>query len=210
MMLFALLEGEISISCGQFRNIPVTKNLLFFLPQNISVKAVALTNCLLISCNIGSDMRMYDRMVTKLRHYLPKGFRYHYPILPTFPLLNDYFHLLIQGITGEMTTNAYQRLKREELFMYLLTFYPKEQMAQFFYPMLSIMPLFRNFIICNFRKYKTLQSFAKAANMSISTFNRKFKAEFGMTARQWINKHIADEILFRSDKHRNTYPRYCL
>lgn len=167
---------------------------MFLLPQNIYVEAEALSDCTLVSCCIGRDMTMYNRLFTQLCIYLPQNHRYNYCPLQISSVISDYFNLLVKSLKEEITNVYYHQIKREELFIYLHRFYSKNLLAQFFYPVLSTVPKFRDFVTLNFRKYNNLSNFAEAANMSLSTFCRKFKKEFGMPALRWINLHKAEDV----------------
>lgn len=77
----------------------------------------------------------------------------------------------------------YHQIKRDELFLYLRAGYTKEELAQFFYPILGRDLDFKDFILTNSRKIFDVKDFATQANMSLSTFNRRFKETFNDTAK---------------------------
>lgn len=56
----------------------------------------------------------------------------------------------------------------------------------FFYPILGKDMEFKDFILMNSRTLFDVKEFAVRANMSLSTFNRRFKETFNDTAKNWL------------------------
>lgn len=88
----------------------------------------------------------------------------------------------------------FHKLKREELFLYMRTFYSRKKLAFFFYPVLGCEVDFKDFVLTNYRSMKDVRQFAEAANMTLSTFNRHFKETFGDSAYQWMKANKAEMV----------------
>jgi len=82
----------------------------------------------------------------------------------------------------------YLKLKAEELLYLLRSYYTAEELKQFFLPLLSPDARFHQFVLCNYRKIKTVKQFADLNNCSVSNFDKKFREAFGASAYQWMQK----------------------
>lgn len=54
---------------------------------------------------------------------------------------------------------------------------------------------FRRFVLCHYAKVTDVDEFAALANMSVRNFQRRFKAEFSCSAREWMLDRRAKSIL---------------
>ena len=66
----------------------------------------------------------------------------------------------------------------------------------FFWPILGEDIDFKDFILANYKRILDVKEFAGAANMSLSTFNRKFKETFNDTAKHWLMSR-RDESIYK-------------
>lgn len=100
--------------------------------------------------------------------------------------LQSFFSLLVDCLKEGLGCIHYHQIKRDELFLYLRAGYTKEELALFFYPVLGQNLEFKDFVLMNSRKIFDVKNFALQANMSQSTFNRRFKETFNETAKNWL------------------------
>ena len=82
--------------------------------------------------------------------------------------------------------------------------YTKEELALFFYPILGKDMEFKDFVLMNSRSIFDVKDFAIRANMSLSTFNRRFKETFNATAKTWLL--LRKQEFVRSDVTLSTLP----
>lgn len=54
---------------------------------------------------------------------------------------------------------------------------------------------FKDFVFQNYREINDVRDFASLANMSVRNFQRKFRAEFKRSVREWLNERRAERIL---------------
>lgn len=54
---------------------------------------------------------------------------------------------------------------------------------------------FKDFVLRNYKNINDVATFASVANMSVRNFQRKFKAEFKLSVREWLNERRAEHIL---------------
>lgn len=89
----------------------------------------------------------------------------------------------------------YFELKMKEFFFLIRAYYTTEELARFFYPLLSNDTSFSEFVYNNYSKVKTVQELASLSNYSHSGFIKRFKKTFGVPAYQWIKQQKASRIL---------------
>lgn len=82
-----------------------------------------------------------------------------------------------------------------QLFGLINMYYSKEELIRFFSVMRASCIDFKKYILLNYEN-KDIQTLADECNMSIPTFNRYFRSNFGESALQWLNKKKA-EIIYR-------------
>lgn len=74
-------------------------------------------------------------------------------------------------------------------------YYTKEDLAHFFYPVLSANWDINSFVLNHYKKVNDVSELANMAHLSLVTFNRHFKKAFGETAARWLEKRRAEDLL---------------
>lgn len=114
-------------------------------------------------------------------------------------------------------------LKHQELFFYFRFFYTKQQLAEFFQPLLSPSLDFRQVVMANYRKAVTIKQLAELCYYSETSFKTEFIKNFGETPYAWFSRQrlsaieaklmdknipfsaIIEEFNFSSPAHFTTY-----
>ncbi len=97
---------------------------------------------------------------------------------------------LKDGIDG----NYYFELKIKEFFLLLRTYYPKEEIHDFFQQILTKDTIFSEFVRLNSQRFRTVKEIADAMNLSTKQFAKKFVDVFGETPYQWMKAGRAKMI----------------
>ena len=79
-----------------------------------------------------------------------------------------------------------QGLIRETIFFLFEMSYTKEQVTNFFYPILTRGFKFKNFIYNNYKQVPTVKELIELSKLSRTAFYKMFKDEFGLPAKQWL------------------------
>ena len=195
-LIVCLISGRIRTVYRGARTVLLESGTVYLLPKYAPVFGYSLSDCDLLLCEVPAGFEPQDRpYLSNLISDLPEDFDYRFDTLPVLPVIGEFIrqlrHALEQGIVSE----EYLGLKRKEFFLYLKTCFGRAEIAKFMYPLIGSSSMsFKDFIISNYRQYGDVRSFASAANMSESTFSRKFKAVFGTTAHKWLNDRRAEEV----------------
>jgi len=99
-----------------------------------------------------------------------------------------FISLLKEYMGKGLLSENYLKLKNDELFYLITTYYSKSQQEAFFQPLLSPNSHFHNFVLQNYRKVKTVKEFANKYDCSVSNFDKKFRQVFGVSTHQWIQE----------------------
>lgn len=117
--------------------------------------------------------------------------------------IEAFLDLTIKAIDDGLRCTKFYNIKIKELLYYLRIYYPTEELADFFSPILSGDSAFANFVFQNYSKVKTAQEFSNLYGYSQSSFEKQFKKVFGTSVYQWMINQKAKEIyhkLICSDK----------
>ncbi|MDR1258211.1 MAG: helix-turn-helix transcriptional regulator [Tannerellaceae bacterium] len=85
-------------------------------------------------------------------------------------------------------------IKHQELFLILHSQYPREELANLFYPIIGKSFDFRTLIMDNYLKIHHIDELAHLSGMGRTNFDSKFKEEFGTSPHQWILKQKAKHV----------------
>ena len=91
----------------------------------------------------------------------------------------------------------FHEIKIKELFWNMRFYYSKRELASFFYMVIGRSQGFRNMVLNNYKKCKTVKELASVCGISISSFKRQFAAEFGETPTGWMQKQLVREIKYK-------------
>lgn len=89
----------------------------------------------------------------------------------------------------------YQKLKRDELFLYLRAYYTKHDLALFFREFLGESHSFKHYVLMNVDECGTLDELIANSNMSRSTFVRHFREVFKEAPSKWMLRRKMENII---------------
>ena len=185
--LVILLQGDIEIRYEIDKYFTPQLGYMFLLPKNKQITTFARKATTLLLCSFTNDLKLYSRFsIQQLSHFISESTCQNPYCLKLDIRLQSFFSLLVDCLKEGLGCIHYHQIKRDELFLYLRAGYTKEELALFFYPVLGQNLEFKDFVLMNSRKIFDVKNFALQANMSLSTFNRRFKETFNETAKNWL------------------------
>ena len=185
--LVILLQGDIEIRYEIDKYFTPQLGYMFLLPKNKQITTFARKATTLLLCSFTNDLKLYSRFsIQQLSHFISESTCQNPYCLKLDIRLQSFFSLLVDCLKEGLGCIHYHQIKRDELFLYLRAGYTKEELALFFYPVLGQNLEFKDFVLMNSRKIFDVKNFALQANMSQSTFNRRFKETFNETAKNWL------------------------
>lgn len=160
---------------------------MFLLPKNEQIVTHARKATSLLLCSFVSDLKLYSCFSIQQLSYCVSEKAIQSPYcLKLDTRIQSFLTLLVSCLREGIGCAHFHQIKRDELFLYLHAGYTKKELALFFYPVLGKDMEFKDFILMNSRTLFDVKEFALQANMSLSTFNRRFKETFNDTAKSWL------------------------
>lgn len=195
-----ILEGSFSFSYDQYLNRIFFAGDMLFLPKSAIVTGLVMADVRFLYMTFDTFLSASDKQYVQQLWDTAKAITYDFTSLnmsyPIGVLVNSIIYLLENG--GNCSDLHY--IKHKEVFLTLRLFYSKEQLAQFFYPIIGKNFDFKNFILENYASCNRLEELVNLSNMSSNVFMRKFKKEFGISAYQWMLKQMCQKIQHKASK----------
>ena len=194
--LLLFLEGSCTLSYNQFIGHHFGAGEMVLLPGAAEFQGTANEDLKLLYMSFKTPMNGCDKLL--LQNFQPycTQIQYDFRPLPLRYPLDAFAEQLSYCLRNGINCAHFHELKHKELFFYLRGFYTKEEIAELFYPIIGQSFDFRKFVVDNYRKVHTLQELIELSNMSRNTFIRKFKTEFGITAKQWMLKQTCQRMAY--------------
>lgn len=220
-LLVFLYRGNVEIEYGIDKKLYLKEGNVFLLPKNYEIKITAIGgDAGALLCKFTSDIKMCSRYsLEQLEKHLPKNIGKQFFYLTFDERIKAFVDLIVMSLSDGLSCSHYHQIKRDELFIYLRAGYTKEELAMFFNPVIGQDIDFKDFVLTHYKNIYDVKEFAEKANMSQSTFNRRFKESFNDTALKWLLARRSEDILNDilksdlafaeiSDKYRFSSPSY--
>ncbi len=200
--IFFQLEGEIVINWGEHKDVSITPGNMYFLPRGATVTAY-----------IASEYISY--VVVRLEHNIEnsKGFAllskykkhraleaYKFAPLPMNSTMSRFVDSVHDYLHRGVQSPQLSALKVVELQTILRWYYSMSDCIRLLGPMVSSKTDFEQFILDNYHTSTTVDELVSKANMSRSTFDRKFKVAFNITPLKWIEDHTRQKIIQKASE----------
>lgn len=195
-LLVFVISGRLEISTKGGENSRINAGFFFLLVKGSSVCGRALEDTDLMVCRLSGDLKMCSRFsLQQLSGHLPVDFTYCFAPLVFTPRISDYVQLMASALHDKLYCIHFQRMKREELMFYLQVEYAKRDLAAFFFPLFGTNIEFRDLVLTNYLLVRSIRELASLANLSLSTFNRRFRETFKKSPQVWMTERKLDDIL---------------
>jgi AraC-like DNA-binding protein len=117
-----------------------------------------------------------------------------YPLAFQRPIRN-YLEVVDNYLQDGVFCKCLNENKKKELFFLLQTYYRKEELAAFFYPVLNKDVLFKEKVLKYMLRAHNVAELAELMNYSVSGFKKKFERNFGQSVYFWMQDHRSKIIL---------------
>jgi AraC-like DNA-binding protein len=194
--LIFLLEGELMISYNEFINVRVAPRSFYFIPKSSELAVKSLSWCNGVVFMFETLEGMYDKPVYQTYWKMASLNEHRLSVLPIHYVLIDYFYLLLRYIRNEVSSLKMDRLKTQELFLLLQNLYSCQEIANLFHPILGKSLSFKEKILQHYQSVENVEELAEISGMSRTSFNARFKKEFGIPPLRWMLKEKAKRVQF--------------
>ncbi|MDR1201253.1 MAG: helix-turn-helix domain-containing protein [Tannerellaceae bacterium] len=198
-----LLEGKLKISCNDFVNRQVQSKEFVFIPVSADVKCKTLGHSQIVLFTFDNPATHFDKdYMNVLLDHCEKA-EQTFIKLPFYEPIENFVKHLILYAEHKINKKLLQEIKEMELLTILKSFYLKEDIANFFHPIIGRSPHFRMQVLRNYRKESHVDGLAQRLGIEKRSFSFQFKEEFNMSPYQWLLNQKAKHIRFslaESDK----------
>jgi AraC-like DNA-binding protein len=192
--LVFILEGKAIANCNEFKNHPFVQNEFVFFQKLSDSSVKTCTPCKLIVFTFFALKTTCEKHAFQSYWRLFPNINYKFHTATFRSPLSEFFDLLILYLKKNIKCAHLHEIKHQELFLILHTQYPKEELANLFYPIIGKSFDFRSLIMDNYLKVRHIDELARLSGMGRTNFDNKFKEEFGISPHQWILKQKAKHV----------------
>lgn len=167
---------------------------MIFIPPFTFLKARALSTLKLILLTFENNNSLYQKLnldsQTIICNTVTTGFK--------IMKINSHIQLFLSSISAYLNDNincfGLFLNKQSELFYLLKMYYSRDEIINFFCSILCNKNDFKQNVLKNYTRDSSVSDLALKCNMSVKTFTRRFKENFGETPYQWLLKQNIREI----------------
>lgn len=197
--LLFVLEGKVKLKINKLDVQVVTPGNLALVPCNSYLIASVEPGSYLVTVNFTEKEPFCPRYsLVNLMHdsnLMEDDSRRVGASLPIVERVDEFVKSVVGCIEDGLQGMTYCNIKKQELFALLLTYYDKQELAQFFYPLFCFNRKFEQLVMNNYENVSDVKHFAALLHMPVTTFQRKFKKHFKTSVKQWLLDRKAERML---------------
>lgn len=227
-----LVEGKINFLFQDFPLFELLNGQFVFLPAGSKYSFEAITDSLIIIFRLDNpimlcpnfsieklynlhDSNSFDLHVSKTERFM---------VLDLHPRIQHFLDAINNSLNDGIQCRCYFKIKVKEVLLLLKAYYTKEDLHDFFFPILSEDTAFSEYIRLHWQEFHSVGELAASMNLTHKQFKNRFISVFGKAPKEWIQeerarivkqeivetgkqfKQIAIENKFASDTH---FTRFC-
>ena len=196
-----VIDGHFTLSYGKFIDLDIVKGKILFFPPGSHVNAKVLEDTHIIVCRIRGVVQLCDCL--PLEHlYRQHGSKKndHFHMLEINDRVNSYIENFVNCVNDGLKCSSFFSIKMKELFFLLRAYYDKDDLADFFAPLVGKDAQFMNLMYQNYRNVKSVHELADLSMYSSSGFKKQFNRVFGTSASEWLSDQKA-RLIFQDLNH---------
>ena len=192
--LFFVVSGKLIISFGEYRDCPVNRQELFYLPKGLNFRIDVLRDTKILSLRHNSALLPCSLTLSeKLQNHKSKT-KYEAKGIPIKPEIWTLAFQIITYLESGLNCNHLHEVKQTELYLLFRHFYSTEEIVQLFYHSLGQDPHFTDNVLTHYPNTKTAQELAVKMGYGEKTFREIFKKNFGTTPYKWMQQQMSRQI----------------
>ena len=200
-----IVDGKIRFSYGEYSNREITSNKIVLLPSGNNFKSEILEDSFIFVFRLRMKVQLCDiYSLDKLEQEGKKDIKDLY-FLEINKKVSLFLKSLEMYIDDGLKCFYFYQSKLTEFFFIFRAYYQKNDLLNFFQPLLSSDISFSDFVIKNHRNVKNVKEFAELANYSLSGFQKRFKKVFGVSSYQWMKEQRSKSIFHEINNSDKTF-----
>ena len=187
-------EGSFQIVNDPDHERPVITNEMIFIPPFTSLKGRALSPLKLILLTFENNNSLYQKLNLECQAITCNSVTIGFKIMKINPHIQHFLSSISSYLNDNINCIGLFLNKQSELFYLLKMYYSRDEIINFFCSILCNKNDFKQNVLKNYTRDSSVSDLALKCNMSLKTFTRRFKENFGETPYQWLLKQNIREI----------------
>lgn len=197
--LLFVLDGTVEIRSNEFDYRIYKSDTMVAFSKNSQLSGKAITNSKVYLLCFDKHINVCDKLVLESLYTQFPIEKNEYLGLPIKEGMKRVLDSMDFYLDNRLQCMHLHTMKLQEIFFVFRGFYKKEDMINFFSPILNKTVNFKDFVIANYQKVKTVEELSTLYGCSLRSFNRKFKEHFDDSPYNWIltqrAKHVKAQLL---------------
>lgn len=190
-----ILTGSMLISCNQFANVLFYAKEMCLLPISAQCVWIAAEDSTFIQLKGNNDNSYCDKISLQNHAQTWLDAEDKFEKLKIRPRILQFLYTVKTYLNDGIACPEMHFVKKREFSVLLRAYYSHQEMVDFFLPTVRYNRDFEIFIMNNYLNMKGVKEFVDLSGLNVGTFNRKFKAQFGISPYQWMIKQKAKHVL---------------
>ncbi|MDR0420271.1 MAG: helix-turn-helix domain-containing protein [Prevotellaceae bacterium] len=197
---FCAKHFDVLLETGSVVLVPPQNKCIISVKNNIQLIIVSLT----VDLNFCNDLPFESLMEidVKKKHSNKND---DIVSLKTNKIISNYLKLLRQCMSNNVKGDEFFKIKQKELLYYFGEFYTKEELSEFFSPILTSDMAFSKMVYQICERIHSVTGIAKEMNYSLSGFKKRFSRVFKMSAYKWLCEAKGQRLFHEITCSRKTF-----
>lgn len=187
-------EGSFEIVNDPTQDRSVITDEMIFIPPFTSLKGRALSPLKLILLTFENNNSLYQKLNLECQAITCNSVTIGFKIMKINPHIQHFLSSISSYLNDNINCIGLFLNKQSELFYLLKMYYSRDEVINFFCSILCNKNEFKQNVLKNYTRDSSVSDLALKCNMSLKTFTRRFKENFGETPYQWLLKQNIKEI----------------
>ena len=197
--LLFVLDGTVEIHSKEFNYRIYKAGTMVAFSKNNKLSGKAITKAKVYLLGFDKHVNVCDKLVLETLYTQFPIEKNKYLGLPVKEGMQRVLESMDFYLDNRLQCRHLHSIKLQEVFFVFRGFYKKEEMINFFAPILNKTVDFKDFVIANYQKVKTVEELSALYGCSLRSFNRKFKQHFDDSPYNWMlrqkAKHVKAQLL---------------
>lgn len=193
-LIILFLKGSFRVTSHYFHDQFIHQDEMIVLPQGDSYTITTGKNSRMLLFRFEAPTSSCAKQLLNSYKHTCGPTPYKGVVLNIKDPIEEYIQLLYLYISKGIKCEHLFEIKKDEFFLSLRWFYSKDDLSNFFYPIIHCTCTFRKTIMENLNVVNNVADMIEACNMSKSLFYKRFKNEFGISAKQWLIAQLKERM----------------
>jgi AraC-like DNA-binding protein len=191
--LLFILEGEMNVSCNEFKNHLCVGGDMIFIARDANLMAETYTEVQYLLLSFNNQIQIIEQLeLGELKEHSNE--RSIFNKLEIRTPLQGVLDSILFYLNNKIKSRLLDEAKQKEIFLVMKIFYTEQELSRFLKPVLNQDMDFKAFVFKYYIEAKNVDELAQLCNLSVRSLTRKFKIYFGDSPYRWMLRQKAHHI----------------